>query len=127
MAEISISSKMETKEESDSNRTSFKSPVVVRSFVSHEIRSRSVHIELTERLTFHRTKFFTFHKNVSSPSIGRNRSRGIYVDKRRALQPKRGDPFMTRLSLSTSYNLPHEKQVSRFHLPWKSFFTVHWS
>ena len=39
-----ISSKMETKEESDSSRTPSKTLVVVRSFVSHEIRSRIFHV-----------------------------------------------------------------------------------
>ena len=72
-------------------RVSVLKPVIVRSFVSHEIISRSVHIELAERLTFHRTKVVTFPGKVSSPSIGHNRSRGIYVGKR-----KRGGPFMTR-------------------------------
>ena len=103
--------KWNTKEESDSSRTSIQSPVVIRSFVSHEIRSRSVHIELAERLTFHRTKVITFHGKFSSPSIGRNRSRGIYVDIRRAIQPKRASPFMTRLSLSTFYNRPQEQHL----------------
>ena len=71
-------------------------------------------------------QYFTFHGKVSLPSIGRNRSRRIYVDKRRALQPNRGDSFMTplmypklallskprcstRLPLSTSYNRPQEQ------------------
>ena len=49
---------------------------------------------------------FKFDWKVSFPSIGRNRSRGIYIDKRKALLSKRGDPFMTRLPLSTSYNRP---------------------
>ena len=44
-------------------------------------------------------------------TIGRNRSRGIYVDIRRAIQPKRGSPFMTILSLSTSYNRPQEQHL----------------
>ena len=88
---LSISSKMETKEESDSSRTSFKSPVVVRSFVSHEIRSSRFHIELAERLTFYRTKVFTFHGKVASPSIGRNRVGAfLYRQKKGASAQKSG-------------------------------------
>ena len=118
---------METKEKSDFSRTSFKSPVVFRPFVTHEIRSRSVHIKLAERLTFHRTKIITFPGKVSSQSIGRNRSRGIYVDKGRALQPKRGDPLMTRLPLSTSYNRPQEQhwaKILKFLIEWCNIVRV---
>ena len=59
-------------------------------------------------------KDFTFHGKVSSPSISRNRSRVIYVDKIRALQPKRWEPFMTRLPLPNSYNLPQEQHWVKF-------------
>ena len=73
------------------------------------------------------TKVFTFHGKVASPSIGRNRSRGVCIDKRRALQLKRVGPFMIRLSLSTSYNRPQEQhwvKILNILIEWCNFAGV---
>ena len=62
---------------------------------------------------------FHFPIKVSLHPLVVIRSRVIYVAQKMVLQPKRGDPFMTRLSLSNSYNRQWSSTITRFNLPRK--------